>query len=268
VRESIGVRPIPRWVRGRAFIDGNEIVLDCREAEEYPAFEPDHSLRMLFDLARLQDLGEVYVAGKVLDVKITNPRLALTFASNYGLLRHGPKRVGKDECRESLRDWFVAGFELSMSAGLYVTIEQSIEENSAEPVRERLRMYRDATLFGRVPLPDLDEELLEYASIQLAERITRGLAECTPTFVAACSLLDNGAKVGKAGDFRFGNDPGSLIGAAYYTLAGLIARKERFKNCEGCGRMFKLEHGSQRFCEKKYATRKRQRELRKERSTS
>jgi hypothetical protein len=51
VRESIGVRPIPRWVRGRAFIDGNEIVLDCREAEEYPAFEPDHSLRMLFDLA-------------------------------------------------------------------------------------------------------------------------------------------------------------------------------------------------------------------------
>ena len=239
-----------------------------RETEEYPAFEPDHSLQMLIDLAQLQNLGEMYLAEKHLDIGITNLRPALNFANSYGLLWHGPKRGGDGERRESLRDWFIAGFELSMSVSLYNAIAQSIEADSATPVRQLLRTYRDATLFKHMPLPDPDDELLEYASIQLAERITRGIAECTPTFVAACSLLDDGTKVGKAGDFRFANDPGSLVGAAYHTLASLISRKERFKTCEECGRMFQVEHGSQRFCEKKCATRKRQRELRKNRSAS
>lgn len=259
MRESIGIRPGATWVRGRASIDEHDIVLVEGKAEEYPAFQPEHSTQLLFDLADLPNLTDFSASP---NVRITDPQRARDFAYNHGLLWHGPRHLGSGECRESLWDWVSVGYALGVGVSLYMTIEQSTEEGSAEPVRSYLRMLRDAERWHRLPLPDEDTELLEYASIQLAEHITRGMAECTPTFVAACSLLDDGAKVGKAGDFRFGNDPGSLVGAAYYTLASLISRKERFKNCEGCGRMFQVEHGSQRFCEKKCATRKRQRELR------
>jgi hypothetical protein len=105
-------------------------------------------------------------------------------------------------------------------------------------------------------------ELAEYASIQLAERVTLGMTECTPTMFAACALLSEGRKVGEAGDFRFGNDPGSLMGAANYQLALVIARKELVRECEECGEMFLPVDPRQRF-HKKCGARKRQREHRK-----
>jgi hypothetical protein len=37
---------------------------------------------------------------------------------------------------------------------------------------------------------------VEMASIQLAERICRGMADCTPTYFAARGLLKGGRKVG------------------------------------------------------------------------
>lgn len=258
--ESIGIRPRPTWVRGPAFVDGNEIVLPARRTEEYVAFEPDHSFELLSDLVRLPGLGEVYFPENRLDIKITNPRLAEDFANKHGLLWHGPKQVRDNECRESLKDWFFAGFELGRSATLYAIIERC-EEGSAEPVRQLLRRDRDAGLFHRFPLPDDDNDLLEYASIQLAESITRGLAECTPTLSAMCALLEDGAKVGGVGDFRFGNEAGSLVGAAYYELAHLISRKAWVTKCDECGEMLIPEDARQRY-HKKCGARKRQRERR------
>ena len=87
------------------------------------------------------------------------------------------------------------------------------------------------------------------------------MSDCTPTLTAACGLLKDGAKIGEAGDFRFGNDPGSLVGAANYRLAHLITNKKRVIICNECEEMMIQEHGSQRYHEK-CGARKRQRERR------
>jgi hypothetical protein len=121
--------------------------------------------------------------------------------------------------------------EIVITTAMYLTIRQSQDEGSAEPVRRYLRTWRDAGLFKRISLSDNDSDLLDYACIQLAERISRGMSECTPTFTAACGLLNDGAKVGEAGDFRFGNDPSSLVGAANYQLALLISHTRRIISC-------------------------------------
>jgi hypothetical protein len=113
----------------------------------------------------------------------------------------------------------------------------------------------------RISLSDNDSELLDYACIQLAERISRGMADCTPTFFAARGLLRDGVKVGGAGDFRFVNDPSSLVGAAHYRLAFLVSNKKPLRECEECGEVLVTEDPRQRY-HKKCGARKRQRERR------
>lgn len=244
VRRSVGIRPIPTWVRGPAFVDGDEIGLIEKESETYQAFTPDHCEHLLSDIAQLanptRDAAD--------PLRIVGKR-ASGFAEEHGLLWHGPNQDGSTERRESLAEWFIAGAELQISVALCISLRQSLKEGSAELVRRYLRASRDVGFFRRLVFPDDDDALLEFASIQLSERITRGMERCTPTLLAGCSLISGeGEKVGRAGDFFFGNDPGSLVGAANYALASLISRKEAFLNCEGCGRMFRPEHGSQRFC--------------------
>jgi hypothetical protein len=75
-------------------------------------------------------------------------------------------------------------------------------------------------------------------------------------------LLRDGVKVGKAGDFRFGNYPGSPVGAANYQPALLVSRKKLVRECEECGEMLVPEDPRQRF-HKRCDYRKRQRERRK-----
>jgi hypothetical protein len=53
------------------------------------------------------------------------------------------------------------------------------------------------------------------------------MEDCTPTLSAAFGLLKVGEPVRPAGDFRFGNNPGSLVGAANYQLALLISHRRR-----------------------------------------
>jgi hypothetical protein len=68
-------------------------------------------------------------------------------------------------------------------------------------------------------------------------------------------------RLGEAGDFRFGNDPGSLVGAANYQLAVLISHKRRIVACKECGQIFIPDDPRQRY-HKKCGNRKRQRERR------
>lgn len=226
---------------------------------------------MLFDLGNLGKLGEIVEEeapdARLIDaIRLTDTDRALAFAETHGFLWHGPTRVGGGEVRESLKDWFLAGLELSISTATYSKIRRSQEEGFAGPIHSYLRALRDAGIFGHIRLPDADNELLEYASIQLAERITRGMTECTPTLSAGCGLLKkDGAKVGEAGDFRFGNDPGSLVGAANYQLALLVSRKKLVRECYECGEMLVPEDPRQRY-HTKCGNRKRQRERRKKRT--
>jgi hypothetical protein len=248
-------------VRAPAFIDGDEIVLTESEAEEYTAFGSDHATGLLLDLGNLAKIGKLVKGTKSSDFRLTEPERALEFAETHGLLWHGPRQVGTREFREPLKKWFFTGLEFLVTTGLYFRIRQSQEEGSAEPVRSFLRRWRDARVFKHISLSDNDTELLDFACIQLAERITRGMADCTPTLFAASGLLRDGVKVGGAGDFRFVNGPSSLVGAAHYRLAFLVSNKKPIGWCEECGEVLVLEDPRQRY-HKKCGDRKRQRERR------
>ena len=97
-------------------------------------------------------------------------------------------------------------------------------------------MYYSAALYSKFGINIFD--FAEMADFLLAtfknpialllELISRGMADCTPTLRA----------VGEAGDFRFGNDPGCLVGAANYQLALFVARKKRIRECRECGEPF------------------------------
>jgi len=244
-------------------------VLVERAAEHYPAFDPEHSTRLLLELGNLAKIGQIVKRGKTLGYQVTDTWRAVEFAKEHGFLWHGPRQLGSGEFRETLGEWYAAGVELKVTTAMYSKIKQGLEEPepSAEPVRRYLRMWRDAGLFKRISLSDDDDELLDYACIQLAERISRGLEDCTPTFSAACGLLEDGTKVGTVGDFRFGNDPGSLVGAANYQLASLVSRKKLVRECEECKEMFIPEDPRQRY-HPKCGARKRQRERRQRRKAS
>ena len=244
--ESIGVRPWPMWVRGPAHIDGDEIVLDMDKAQPYNAFEPEHRATLLRDVAALRDF------------KLQDP---VAFARRHGLLWHGPDQVYKGECRESLRWWKAVGTYLTMTIHLYMALKQGLEEESAGPVRDVLWAYRDARLF-KDKIPDDKDVLLEYASIQIAEMITRGLADCKETLVAACGLIRDGKRLGPAGDFLRVTEPSDLVGAAYKQLATEVVHKEEFRECKGCGRWFQPEHGRQWHHTKDCGRNKRQRNFR------
>jgi hypothetical protein len=251
--ESIGVRSWPLWVRGPAEIDGDEIVLDAARAKPYSAFESEHYATLLPDLAALRNF------------ELQDP---VAFARRHGLLWHGPEQVRAGECRESLAWWGAVGEYLTIAISLYAALKNGLDEDTAEPVRDHMWAYRDAGFFVGA-IPDDKNECLEYASIQLAEMIARGLEGCAVTFVAASGLVRGDGKdrkkLGPAGDFRYVYQPPDLVGAAYKYLASLIVSKAEFRECKGCGRWFQPSHGRQTHHTKDCGNSKRQRELRQRR---
>jgi hypothetical protein len=144
---------------------------------------------------------------------------------------------------------------------------RSVFVRLCEPVRSYLRTLRDVQWFHHLSFPDDDNELLEWASIQLAEKISRGMAECTPTFSRVPAWKKDGEKARGIREFAFGNDPGSLVGAANYQLASLVSRKKVVRDCEECGEMFVPEDPRQRY-HKKCGACKRQRESRQKRKAT
>lgn len=255
---SIGPRQRPTWVRGRARLESDEIILDERNAETYTFFEPDQCENLLLDLAELRLLGSIA------DFRVTSPHHAIDFTKRHGLLWHRPGELGSEKCRESLTDWLIVGHELSISIGLYMKLQESVDTGLAEPLRQYLLPLRDLGIFYDA-MPDYRavEEFQNRISTILAERVNTGMAGCNQTFVAACSLVKNGEKVGGPADFRYSVDPQNLVAAAYNEFASLIVRHARFKKCLGCGRYFRSEHGNQDYCEPSCSTRTRKREQRK-----
>ncbi len=257
------IRLRPTWVRGKAKLEGNEIVLAEGTTEEYPAFDPEHSERLLLDLGNLAQLGQIAAGEEYLEFRLADKSRALEFAEIHGLLWHGPKQMGTGEFRESLQDWFAAGVGLSISTATYSAIRQSQDSRSAEPIRRYLRTLRDGRLFAHLRLSDDDNELLNYACLQLAEKVSRGMTDCTPTLMVARDFPEDGTRAGELrfGGFGIGNDAGSLVGAAYYQLSLLIANKRWVITCEECGELMIPEDPRRRF-HKKCGNRKRQRERR------
>ena len=219
----------PVWVWGEARVDGEEIVLTPDKAELYDAPNSEHHATLLYDLAALRDF------------KLQDPA---AFVRRHGLIWHGPDQVQQRECRESLQWWRTWGTYLATTIGLYATLQEGLDTNTAEPVREYMRAHRDVES-GYGIIPDIKDDLLEYASILLAERITNGLRGCEQTLVAACGVTKGGKPIGPAGDFYYRTKPTDLIGAAHLQLASLVVNKAEARQCKGCGRWFVPKHGSQ-----------------------
>jgi len=258
------------WTRGRARVEGNEIVLDAKKAKPYRLFEdPAQHERLLIDLAELRKLG-IVANRRILNKRVRNPSLAKDFARRHGLIWHQPEEGG--DCRETWQSWLVAGYELSLTIALYAELREAITTGPVEPLRSFLRTTRDTgNAFGAIP--EDNQELLEHVSILLAERITKGLIDCSPTILAACSLeREGGMKEGPAGDFRASINPSSLLAVAYNELAALIESKAWFKECAGCGKLFRLDpnihHRDRAYCEDACYDRTRKREQRARRRTS
>jgi len=233
----------PDWVRGHAHIEGDNIVLDKESAEEYSILHSGHRPTLLADLTNLRGC---------------EPRDVRGFVSRHGLLRHGPKDLRSGTCQELLSDWRHEVNHLRLSIYFWLSLKLAQETGTAQPVRNFLRRLRDPDIdLFYAPIPDNDQDCLETVSALLAERITDGMKGCSWTLIAECTLAREGVPEGGATDFAFGEDPPSLVAAAYVQLASLIANKSPFRECEGCGKLFTPQHGSQKFCGKRCGNRVR-----------
>jgi hypothetical protein len=227
--EPAGMGPWPVWVRGKARLDGEEIVLAPAKAELYDAPNSKHHASLLEDLASLHDF------------KLEDP---VEFVRHHGLIWHGPDEVQQGECRESLKWWAAWGKYLTTTITLYAALQEGLEAETAKPIRHHMRVHRDEN-FGHGVIPDGKDELFEHASILLSERIPTGLQSCKQTLVAACGVKKRGRPIGPAGDFRYRTEPTDLIGAAHLQFAGLVVNKAEARQCKGCGRWFVPKHDSQ-----------------------
>jgi hypothetical protein len=235
----------PEWIRGPAQVVGEEIVLAAADAESYRAFDPEHSERLLFDLMTLETLDR---------------RRAEAFATEHGLLWHGPTALNTKFIREPLWKWQAAAYDLKKSATLYLILSLAVANDSAQPVQQYFRRLRDRDEFtGRIP--DDENECMRFASLQLAERIARGLEGLGTTFVSSCGGLAEGVETYGPLDFRIGDRPTSLVAAANAQLARMMVWKQLFKYCAECGQMFRPKRKDQIY-HKACGDRKRQRESR------
>jgi hypothetical protein len=238
----------PRWIKGPARIEGEEIVLDGGRAETYYINYPEATV---FDLATLYPSHPNF---KTQDV--------LRFVRQHGLLWHGPEEVGRGECRESLEDWWYAGARLSFIIAFYQRLMEGVETGSAEPVRnvQGFELVVPNKASGEAPG---DDEYLMMATMVLANAINERLADCREGIVAAFSLADeHGSSLAGPGKFLYESRPSNLESAVYSHLAELMVARVEVKDCPGCGRVFAPESGKQKYCTKSCASTSRGRRFR------
>lgn len=228
----------PRWVRGPARIEGEEIVLDGSRAETYLVHEP---MDLLPDFAGLAD--------GFFDSRDKWERQVLAFARRHGLLWHGPDEVEGGDCRESLEDWASASLRIRMAATLYVKLMEALESGSTEPLRQKARELQiDWTpRFGWAA--EDDWHYLWQASVFLADAVNQGLAGSRHTIAAACALTDDGESPnGPPGVFLHDVHSLTLEAAAYVRFSHLMEYREELAECPGCGRPFRPKSGKQKYC--------------------
>src|SRR5215216_1043245 len=156
---SVGLgawRQWPRWVRGTARIEGDEVVLDCGRAEEYVI----HAAKDLpFDLAFLAPLSGRFG----LELARVVP-----FVRRYGLLWHRPGGADDGELREPLDAWQEAAADIAFTIEWYRRLREAVRSSSVEPVRKLIESLSETVQFTA----STDAEYLAQLSILLAEHMT------------------------------------------------------------------------------------------------
>jgi hypothetical protein len=245
--ESISVRTRSRaWAKGKAWIDDGEIVLDKHHVEkEYGFDSPVESELMAFELASLsQQLGD--------------ERAVLQFVRRWGLLWHGADDLDNGECRESLKDWWLAAIGLNQAGVLYQIIMDSKRDGTIEPIRDFIRQN------GGIGFPLLSPEsehfLTDYtyvASYYLERWINEGLTSRPPEGLQARISEQRcwwGLPAVGPGEFRITQYPSDLPSRAYSAFAVLMANNFEIRSCRVCGKAFRPKSKRGVACEDHQST--------------
>lgn len=148
------------------------------------------------------------------------------------------RREDQDKVRVKLRDAGVRSEEHMQIISASVSIDTSEIEEYIRP------------LLGH----DLQDSLQQMAATtSVARLINQGLQDAKW-----------GMTVNEPGELRLAHYPPNLVSAAYANIASLVATKAEFKECPGCGRIFRPKSGKQTFHDPQCATRTRQRKWKRE----
>jgi len=230
------------WVRGRASLDGEYVVLDRTRSSEY---QPLSTTDLVFDLAAIR-----------------RPSDALPFVRRYGLLFHGPNAT---ESREPWTDWERVSGLLSGLLHLYVVLQKAIRGDVAANHELRTRW---GELIQRLyeQVAETDEVFYQQATDFLAYWTSHGLENVEFGIDAAARYEKDGKAYGGVGDFVLTARPPNLVGYAYHQLALLLSRGVEGARCPECGRVFVVKDRRQRFCSPQCAQRARYRRWKERKS--
>jgi hypothetical protein len=218
----------PLWARGPARISGEEVILDENRAEPYYMYEP---VGLFSDLAYLAVRHE---HGDFRDI--------LAFVRRYGLLWHGAEDLGTGGCREKLSDWWRESTTLEILLKLHMGLQEYVKNGSAGPLRKTMTDLFEEFKSGQAA-PN-DETLAEQVSIYLAEQMTGKLEGCTLGITSSMGL---DVKPKGPGIFLLAQNPPNLATAACAQLALRVVNSVPLARCPGCGRVFEVTSGKQKY---------------------
>ena len=228
-------RQYPLWARGPARIVGDvpegEIVLDEDRAETYYMYS---TTDISFEFAFLSE-----------GLNRQNTDSLLAFVRRYGLLWHGADELGTGKCRESLMDIWVESRILALLILMYVNISDAVRTGATDALRETMDELLVA--FTAHPPMEDDKELMDQASVYLAEAINTKLKDCRAGIASSTQLA-----VQPKGPDRFllSDYTPDLLTAAYAHFRRTIVDRAPVRECPGCGRRFTPQSGKQKYHDK------------------
>ena len=249
------VRPVPvEWLRGPAWIDGGDIVMDGPRASTYhPLAEPEIGM----ELARVR-----------------TPKDAVTFVGRFGLLyMFGRPTAGR--LKKRLREPFT-GFEAVAGELSFILETARLVRRGSDGDAKAIRHLHEMILVpedGRVSVRDDetgeyverragdvlspeerfvdadDHTILMHANqYRVAELLNEGIAD-GPACVHDRAFAGESTPPGK---LRFGIRPASLAGVCYLSVALALTEQAAVGVCADptCGRPFFIRDKRQRFCDR------------------
>lgn len=246
------LRPLAvEWLRGPAWIDGDDLVVDRSRASTYhPLAEPDVGI----ELARVR-----------------TPEDALAFVQRFGLLRQPLSLPGQP--LKPLRESFGA-FEIDAEELRYILEKARLVRRGAETDPDAIGQLRQLLLIpenaevsvcdektgeyvtrraGDVYSPDErfvgvdDRTIVMYAhEYHVARRLNEGIADSPPCVYDRAYMGESVSP----GSLRVGVRPGTLAGVCYLSVALALADRMPVGVCADptCGRPFFITDRRQRFC--------------------
>ncbi len=232
---AVIARPLARkWLRGPAWISGDQVVLDFQRSTSY---QPLMERRIWIELTRVRTPPDV-----------------VNFVTQYGLLEKSrdcrgllhPKDIPAQDS-EPTSDFIEAGAKLRHIAETMVYVRRAASGDDGA-----MAWLRDG--FGRDEAAD-DRAVMMEASHSAAWAVNNGLLAS-----GANPYVFDRAQMGESvdpGHWRVGVLPESLRGVCYLMLALSLADREPLEICEQCERLFVVEDPRQRFCTPTCSTRAR-----------